>query len=130
MPKIRKTDNHAFPLAVLLPKLVNRAAFLIIIPAMGNILIVADTLFLQCAIVVAPFFNVIITAFAHSSILLRLNAGSLTMVANAAIIHAPRSAAPAADGITANAKFFCSLVPYKSHDLSLLFFFSQQAADT
>ena len=123
VPKIRKTDNLAFPSSALFPKLVNRAALLIIIPAMGNILVIADDFFLQGAIMIAPFFNVIITAFTHLPNLLRLNACPLTVITDAAVIHAPCSTAPAANRIAADTQLFCPLISYESHDLSLLFFF-------
>lgn len=92
---------------------------------MGNILIVADDFLLQGTVVIAPFFNVIITALAHLPALLRLNACSLAVVANTAVIHAPCTTAPAADRITANTQLFGSPVSHESHTLSLLFFFSQ-----
>ena len=90
---------------------------------MGNILVVADNFFFQCAIVVAPFFNVVITSFAHVSALLRLNAGSLTMIADAPIVHASCTAASTTGRATANTQFFCSLFSYEFHDMFLLFFF-------
>lgn len=93
---------------------------------MGNILIIADDFLFQGTIMIAPFFNVIITALAHLSALLRLNACSLAMVANTAVIHAPCTTAPAANRITANTQLFGSPVFYESHNMSLLFFFVSQ----
>ena len=123
-PKNRRTGNHAVPLSLLLPKLVNGAALFIIVPAIGNILVVADSFLFQHTVVVAPFFDVVITTFAHFPVPLRwLDAGSLTVITDAAVIHAPCSTAPAANRIAADTQLFCPFISYESHDLSLLFFF-------
>ena len=121
-PKNRRTGNHAVPLSLLLPKLVNGAALFIIVPAIGNILVVADSFLFQHTVVVAPFFDVVITTFAHFPVPLRwLDAGSLTVITDAAVVHASRAAA-AAGHSAVDVKFFRSSVSYDPHDTLLLFF--------
>mgnify|MGYP004491772533 FL=1 len=122
-PKNRRTGNHAVPLSLLLPKLVNGAALFIIVPAIGNILVVADSFLFQHTVVVAPFFDVVITTFAHFPVPLRwLDAGSLTVITDAAVVHASRAAASAAGHSAVDVKFFRSSVSYDPHDTLLLFF--------
>ena len=52
-------------LLILLPKSIDRAAFLIVVPAMVDILVIADRLFFQHAVMLSILFQMIVASVTH-----------------------------------------------------------------
>ena len=91
--------------AVLLPIAVDGAALPIITLAEVLILVVADPFLFNGAVVVAVFFHGIVALIAHGCPpSVRLKAGALAVIADAAVEH-PACSAAAAAGCAANKAF-------------------------